>query len=409
MQTTRERLDDRRWNVSTYRSVIRDGTKPVKDVQVPISHWGSWSRIRDNNNRTFRTVQKMGGVILSDMLLERFERSFVDGNIYTSNGAYQDSLTGDLAHFVELQSSVASVGSISLPQIVLAQAYERMNKSAVMSGETLGELNQVVAMLRSPFKSAFDLIREIDTKVVRCRKARATRNIAQAITGIWLEKRYGWDPIFSDIFKIAEKACDIRAQIGKERLVARAGKTLTSTMSGHIGPVPLPLGMESISGSYSSDASLKCSAGVIYSVKPMNATEQLMSILGVRPRDIPSVAWNLAPWSFVADWFTNVGSWLEAVTPVPGIFVHGNWITNVSVTTQTCSASVAYAFDPPPSLRVGSYGSSSRKWTTVSRECGVQLSFTPVMRDGKLSPLNSVDAGMLSIQQLIAAINRCKA
>jgi hypothetical protein len=62
--------------------------------------------------------------------------------------------------------------------------------------------------------------------------------------------------------------------------------------------------------------------------------------------ELPLTAWELVPFSFVVDWFVNIGDWLEALTPKLGIKILSEGYTvkrkllslrTVSWTKQTVS------------------------------------------------------------------------
>jgi hypothetical protein len=49
------------------------------------------------------------------------------------------------------------------------------------------------------------------------------------------------------------------------------------------------------------------------------------STFGFSLDEIPNAGWELLPFSFVADWFLNLGSWVSAVSPKIGVRKLGEW------------------------------------------------------------------------------------
>lgn len=62
--------------------------------------------------------------------------------------------------------------------------------------------------------------------------------------------------------------------------------------------------------------------------------------------DVPASAWELIPFSFVVDWFTNVGDFLRAVSPVVGRVELGSWVTVVQEVAYSVSEQNAQVVGP---------------------------------------------------------------
>lgn len=103
-----------------------------------------------------------------------------------------------------------------------------------------------------------------------------------------------------------------------------------------------------------SEVKVEARAGIITDYKP-----SIQAMLGLEVRDIPTAAYELIKFSFVLDWIFDLGSYIEAVTPVKGFNDLASWITitkelNVkyqwrytggSVTSGTTVVSTYFPFD----------------------------------------------------------------
>jgi hypothetical protein len=58
----------------------------------------------------------------------------------------------------------------------------------------------------------------------------------------------------------------------------------------------------------------------------------VLESFGFRLSDVPSSVWEIVPWSFIVDWFVNVGDYIQALSVDSVTGVRGQWIT----TTRTC-------------------------------------------------------------------------
>jgi hypothetical protein len=73
---------------------------------------------------------------------------------------------------------------------------------------------------------------------------------------------------------------------------------------------------------------VKVRAGVLTDVKP-TSTSQLLGV-----DKLVETAWDLIPFSFIIDWFTNVGDTLSAWTPTYGFNALASWVVVEDITTQ---------------------------------------------------------------------------
>jgi hypothetical protein len=148
------------------------------------------------------------------------------------------------------------------------------------------------------------------------------------------------------------------------------------------------------------------SVGIIYEVKIMDAFDNLAKVAGSRLRDIPATLWEVVPYSFVVDWFFNVGDWIQAFTPAPGITPLRNWAT---VITQSDSESSAKCeWDVPLSEGSLSYEGDFGGVTTTSfsfqRFVDQSLPGYPVMRYNGFAWLHQTDALALSVGSILTGL-----
>lgn len=413
----RSRLTDSRTTTYVSFKQTRTGVADWIDGPYPKS-WkqGVYRSIQDQIHPNFKRRIAKGEPIFGNLLLVNTERSAA--NISATTPAYlyagktcTYSAFGDLCGYYENSSSIlASLLSVSAADqdravgVALVNAYAKMNSASLMSGEILADLDQTVSMLRRPMKGAIDLVaRMAKSKQRHLGKTAASAQRATANT--WLEYRYGWKPLLMDADTIVGGATKMAAS-HKKRLVARASESqeLNSTKSFSAdggGTTWLKA-----SGSCTLRNSVQAHAGCLYEVVNRTTSEQLLAFFGLRPRDVPATLWEITPYSFVVDWFVNVGPWIQAITPVPGINVLGTWVTvkNMKTITATCSSFQLLA-DGAWRNASGS-GESSTTTQTVKRACNLPMASTPVLTGKSLSTLRSVDGLALLANKVVDGLKK---
>ena len=89
-------------------------------------------------------------------------------------------------------------------------------------------------------------------------------------------------------------------------------------------------------------------------------------------QNLGETAWELVPFSFIVDWFTNVGATIGSWTPNIGYEILASWVTTEIVQTQTSTVSslgiensspvTGYRTDNPVWSMTGSHNKISRSY-----------------------------------------------
>lgn len=134
----------------------------------------------------------------------------------------------------------------------------------------------------------------------------------------WLEYSYAWKPLLKDVYDHA----DALAQTVVERQgVMREAKATNKTMKDDAYIVKVP------------------NNTIDYEVKTKDRQWQAMEVrYSVPPGTVPAVrafglvnplevAWELVPFSFVADWFLPIGDAIRNLTSTVGLTFHSGWVS----------------------------------------------------------------------------------
>lgn len=137
-----------------------------------------------------------------------------------------------------------------------------------------------------------------------------------SITDMWLELQYGWKPLLSDVHGAVEELNrKDRADPGRYYITVRASQTehLNTTYS-------------RTPGTWMTGFS-KTTHGVRVKLDYQEYCPEFETLDRIGIADPASLAWELLPWSFVADWFVPVGAYLGAVGAGNGFSYKGGYST----------------------------------------------------------------------------------
>jgi hypothetical protein len=196
--------------------------------------------------------------------------------------------------------------------------YKELRKRSVqMSGPTfIGELRETLHQLRRPAQALWDTTGGY-LSALRKEKRRSPRYWTKTISGLWLEYSFGWIPLLSD----CKDAALAHRRIGKVpnkdmiNVSFKDTKDTTSILDPLYDRGTRPLGGSTVLR-YRTDANWVQEANVRYKAKLQSRVEMTtwdnFALFGFTPSEFIPTAWELLPWSFLADYFTNIGNLLSS-------------------------------------------------------------------------------------------------
>lgn len=423
MSTSRHRSSDLRsvrkiryrkwnWNSSTGTTYVTPSVDDPAWFYTNPNWYQTWSgpvsSIDDNPHPNFAKRRARGEIIMSDMFRSIVDHDandyeLVHGPVLNWGKIELDGQFGDLVATRTGRDVEFLEGSItSAKQQALVNAYSKMNSSPLCTGEFLRDFDKSLSMMRRPFSGSIDLIRKM-TRYKFKRLGKTAASALRAASDAWLEYRYGWSPLIMDAQTIIDECHNQRESLTR-RLVFRASKIVegqkTIPSVTQLGGPPT-LG---VSGSVVSRITAACHAGVLAEVKPQTLSGNAMRVTGLRPRDLPGTFWECVPYSFVVDWFVGVGSWVEAVTPAPGVTPLASWVTTVKEAVVETAATLSYGpvngYDTVQTWPV----SDLYTYKYINRDTGVVLPPMPVRVINPVTRTQTVDALSLTAQQILTGL-----
>jgi hypothetical protein len=183
--------------------------------------------------------------------------------------------------------------------------------SSFQSGQDIAELHQTIesvihpmASLRKHVLSYFSSLRKLKTKYKRGPLISRQVSLQKALSDTYLEWTFGWNPLAADI---AQGLVDLsRTRFESTPVKASAHEDYSVVLTDLFGGQGTchTVGHRKITSRYS--VRLKGAVNAFYSKQP-----RMLQELQLLPEDFAPTAWNVLPYSFVIDYFLNIGDVID--------------------------------------------------------------------------------------------------
>lgn len=178
----------------------------------------------------------------------------------------------------------------------------------------LGELRDTIAMIKSPARGMRELLTEFGKQRVVDKRRLSRPDLSKALADSWLELQFGWKPLLSDLDDAARAAAGICHANGIVRLsVARDAITSTSNVTSSGADTGVS-GACRIDQHWVYHARQSYHVGLKTSVEAQTPLDNLLSRSGFSLDEVVPTIWELLPWSFFIDYFSNIGDVLQATS-----------------------------------------------------------------------------------------------
>lgn len=361
--------------------IVTDTSSTITGVSVP----------------KYRSIIAAGGNATSDM--DAVERTAsldkpLSWNFRFSSGNYYGySSYGEYTGYEGPLGSDTSMLTIATNG-ARAKAYSEL-RSGFNSFAFIGELRESIAMIRSP---ALGLRKGLETylrEAKRLRKkfsVRTSQNkmFRDAISDLWLEYSFGWVPLMMDIKLAYESAVKT---VENKQFIPFKGTYRLNHKSTHPDTVYpsdgslIPRVVIKYSGEHETSVAY---SGMAY-VQPGFSARGFN--FGATLPDFVPAGWELCPWSFLIDYFTNVGDVLDSWATAQAVgFSFVSYTTRVRSTYR--SEMKATHEGSPKDPRVYT-GSASYSCKTIKRRKANDVPLPELQIDAKLSTSRGLNIAAL--------------
>jgi hypothetical protein len=209
---------------------------------------------------------------------------------------------------------------LRIQKLVSTETWAKRGASDSDIWESLAEYNQVMELVNVRLGSLKDLSSRLLNSATR---SVFSRDITKSVSGGYLMYRYGILPLMSDIRNLLSS---LSKASGKKEVTVRAYSELkaSKTVPGTFDHGILRVTYDNVIDDF-------------VTVRGMSLDEGFVSLannLGLSSKGLMMLPWQLTGYSFVADWFANLGSYIQSTLPTLGWKQLGSCLVTTRVTSN---------------------------------------------------------------------------
>jgi hypothetical protein len=209
-------------------------------------------------------------------------------------------------------SAIASSEAATRASQSFAKNYLSQSRK-IQAGVSLGELRETVAFVRNPVKGIFNAADSLASNLQRLKRRSGNwRWYKDALADSWLGFAFAARPLASDANEGAKALADLLTRRSPDLLRVKGygeSESVTRDFEVNIGYIGI--------GNYltARQSEIRSSSVLIRGAISSEAhpAARAPQALGLGLFDIVPTAWELVPWSFLIDYFTNVGDCLDSL------------------------------------------------------------------------------------------------
>lgn len=274
-------------------------------------HQYHYKVIEDSPSSQYHRILQCGGVLpMNTLNIETLWKSQLPANDLHKHKT-SPSLDDEGPYYLPLgMFPIPPTVSDAVMASVVNEAIARAKEEAFDVLTFMAEFQKSVALVAGRMNSLFSIARRVAGRTVANRKRKKPRSLHSSIedfASLWLEARYGWRPILYDIESILEA-------IKSDQMLRRIGRSSQNVTTNTSSTVTEDRGNSLRDVTTTQTCSQQVRGWAL-------AEGELGGGILASP---PLTYWETIPYSFVVDWFYQIGTFISALTPFPGVHLRAS-------------------------------------------------------------------------------------
>jgi len=295
-------------------------------------------------------------------------------------------------------SPATNVAEAAALQRILAKIrseYQKLNSAAVVA-----EGLDVIRQFGAPFAAICDLTNRrlnrlyLESRGLKGSTAFRKLKWAEIVASTWLEYSFGLKPLISDSVKAAEALAHWQDEADNDfryrsRVVGRGTSNFTTQSEGVETLINSDIGRVYIKARRRDSTDYRvqyvCGLGASHRAD-IGSNDRLLQLLGFNPENWVPAIWEVVPWSWLIDYFSNVGQIMQAaVTSTADVKWTCKTVSYETVVHQTTpvSADATRSLLAAYNYKLRSLSGHAGQWktrrTTVTRDADATLGCPPLV------------------------------
>jgi hypothetical protein len=309
--------------------------------------------------------------------------------------------------FTDPVSSASASVKTSAHNQAVNKLYNQLNSfaSSAKTGEDWGEWHATMKTLRSPLAPLRELLISTHKKGLRALSSKSTYvKTAGALADTHLEFAFGVNPLVGSIAK-SVVGLQNREIMGNYQPFHARGQVDFNGSVKHQDVQGDPHNYVREHMDWKTVGTYSETYQGIWGQECLLPKKPISDVLGLKPRDIIPTIWNLIPYSFLVDYFVNIGQIVSAIAvPWDGV----KWCNYTTRTVETRNAVYSYVVNPSTVVNLQvtfgqTPGSAILSRSTFNRSSQTSLPFARIefTRPWQLTGRQWVNLAALAVSQSV--------
>lgn len=353
----------------TYKEIGFNGTTYVNNVTQSSALWyGAFKETTDVVTPQYRFLSQRGDIVNHPFFSKEEKRS----TNYSGFEHRRNSGSGSTIQYYRSDKYYTvppAFGSESRPSGIPISSLEMEAGTLARSNLNRVDIESLVEIAEAhKVKDTFVIrLRNFNKYLDHLRRGRHSWATAAGLTAFelshviennWLRYRYGIMPM---IYLLEDAIVGEKVRLTRAKALGTARYEVTGTQD-YPSSATYYNDVHRVTSVYT----VEVHAGILYRPDPH------FDHYGVRPNQILNAAWELIPYSFVADWFLNLGTFVRAQTMSVGVKQLASWTVTREVYTRTSSLTSTWKNVSGMTCTKPASGSNSIEVTTTTRTPGTR-------------------------------------